>query len=109
RTQLAKLSERGIRGYLMKPVRQDSLEKRIVAVLAGETELAPAPVPVSPAQEPHTGNKLSVLLAEDNPVNALLARELLKRRGHRVELVITGDAAIEACAARRFDLVLMDL
>jgi signal transduction histidine kinase/CheY-like chemotaxis protein len=109
RTQLAILGDRGIRGYLVKPVRQDSLEKRVLAVLAGDTELAPAPVAVKPAYEPHVGGELSVLLAEDNPVNALLARELLKRRGHRVELVITGDAAVEACAARRFDVVLMDL
>ena len=109
RTQLAKLGERGIRGYLMKPVRQDSLEKRIVAVLAGETELTSAPAAAKPSQEAQKGNELSILIAEDNPVNALLARELLKRRGHRVELVITGDAAVEACAAQRFDLVLMDL
>ena len=46
RAKLSVLSEKGIRGYLMKPVRQDSLEKRLVAVLAGETELAaPTPVP----------------------------------------------------------------
>ena len=109
RTQLGLLSERGIRGYLMKPVRQDSLEKRILAALAGETQLAVAPAGPAPAPSPHAGSALSILLAEDNPVNALLARELLKRRGHHVELVITGDAAVEACAARRFDVVLMDL
>src|SRR5579871_2429654 len=70
RTQLAKLGERGIRGYLMKPVRQDSLEKRISAVLAGDTELA-SPVGAMPAHEPHKAGELSILLAEDNPVNAL--------------------------------------
>jgi CheY-like chemotaxis protein len=106
---LETLGERGIRGYLMKPVRQDSLEKRILAVLAGETELAPEPVAPAPAPPAHRASELSILVAEDNPVNALLARELLRRRGHRVDLVITGQAAVEACAAKRFDLVLMDL
>jgi CheY-like chemotaxis protein len=60
-------------------------------------------------KQAQTGSELSILVAEDNPINALLARELLRRRGHRVELVTTGDAAAEACAVRRFDLVLMDL
>jgi len=39
RTRIATLSENGVRAYLMKPVRQDSLEARLLAVLAGETEL----------------------------------------------------------------------
>ncbi|MGY9107053.1 MAG: response regulator, partial [Alphaproteobacteria bacterium] len=45
----------------------------------------------------------------DNPVNALLARELLRRRGHDVEHVTTGCAAVQACANNHFDLVVMDL
>ena len=107
RAKLSVLSEKGIRGYLMKPVRQDSLEKRLVAVLAGETELA-APPPLAPPER-RPGKGLSILLAEDNPVNALLARELLRRRGHSVKEVTTGEAAVAACAAERFDLVIMDL
>jgi CheY-like chemotaxis protein len=107
RAKLSALSEKGIRGYLMKPVRQDSLEKRLAAVLAGETELV-APEPV-PHPERRAGKGLSILLAEDNPVNALLARELLRRRGHVVREVTTGEAAVAACAAERFDLVIMDL
>ena len=107
RSKLSALSEKGIRGYLMKPVRQDSLEKRLAAVLAGESELV-APAPVT-HPERRGGKGLSVLLAEDNPVNALLARELLRRRGHVVREVTTGEAAVVACAAERFDLVLMDL
>jgi CheY-like chemotaxis protein len=107
RTRLATLPEKGIRGYLMKPVRQDSLEKRLTAVLAGETELTPAPV--LPAAERQARHGLLILLAEDNPVNALLARELLRRRGHRVEAVTTGEAAVAACADRHFDVVIMDL
>ena len=107
RTHLPALSEKGIRGYLMKPVRQDSLEKRLAALCEGKTE--PIARPSTSAPEPRRGQGLSILLAEDNPVNALLARELLRRRGHRVEAVTTGQAAVAACAARRFDVVIMDL
>jgi signal transduction histidine kinase/CheY-like chemotaxis protein len=107
RTQIAALPAKGICAYLMKPVRQDSLEKRCLAVLAGETQLTAEP------SHPHTerpaGEGLCILLAEDNPVNALLARELLRRRGHSVEAVTTGEAAVAACANRHFDVVIMDL
>jgi signal transduction histidine kinase/HPt (histidine-containing phosphotransfer) domain-containing protein/ActR/RegA family two-component response regulator len=52
---------------------------------------------------------LSVLVAEDNPVNQQVALGLLRRRGHRVDVVATGRAAVEAVAARSYDVVLMDV
>ena len=51
---------------------------------------------------------LRVLLAEDNAVNALLASVLLKKAGHHVTHVITGQQALDAMALHEFDLVLMD-
>ena len=107
RTRIATLSEKGICAYLMKPVRQDSLEARLLAVLAGDAELDATRHHSS--AEHHRGSGLRILLAEDNPVNALLARELLRRRGHVIEAVTTGEAAVTACANRHFDMVIMDL
>jgi CheY-like chemotaxis protein len=52
---------------------------------------------------------LNVLVAEDNPVNQQVALGLLRRRGHRVDVVATGRAAVEAVAARSYDVVLMDV
>ena len=52
---------------------------------------------------------LHVLLAEDNPVNQLIARLMLQGDGHTVEVVASGDAAVRAWRERAFDLVLMDL
>jgi CheY-like chemotaxis protein len=48
-------------------------------------------------------------LAEDNPVNALVTRELLRRRGHEVHEVVSGEAAIEAMAKTQYDLLLTDI
>ena len=101
------LGEKGIRGYLMKPVRQDSLERRIAQVLSGGRDAEPAIM--APESKNISSAGLSILLAEDNPVNALLASELLRRRGHYVEGVTNGEAAVAACAAKRFDFVVMDL
>ena len=63
------------------------------------------------SQQPETRSTpgLRILLAEDNPVNALLARELLRRRGHNVDQVATGEEAVAACQRARFDVVIMDL
>ena len=55
------------------------------------------------------GASLQVLLAEDNPVNQLVARRLLEREGHAVVVAADGAAAVAAYRRQPFDLVLMDL
>ena len=52
---------------------------------------------------------LSILLAEDNAVNRLLATKLLEKDGHRVVTANDGREALEKLAAERFDVVLMDV
>ena len=54
------------------------------------------------------GGPRRVLLAEDNPVNQLLARRLLEDLGLEVVVVGDGQAALDAVASRQIDLVLMD-
>lgn len=50
-----------------------------------------------------------VLVAEDNPVNQLVAREMLKRLGCTVEVVDHGRAALEKLDQDpRFDLIFLD-
>lgn len=51
---------------------------------------------------------LKILLAEDNPVNQLLARTLLTRRGHQVTVAANGLLAIHEWEVQKFDVVLMD-
>jgi CheY-like chemotaxis protein len=50
-----------------------------------------------------------ILLAEDNPVNALLATSLLKRQGCVIDRAASGEEALEALARAPYDLVLMDV
>ncbi|MFX8373878.1 response regulator, partial [Acinetobacter baumannii] len=50
-----------------------------------------------------------VLLAEDNPVNALLARTHLTQMGCTVERASTGEEAAAAGLTGVHDLILMDL
>ena len=53
--------------------------------------------------------RLSVLVAEDNLINALLIRTLLEREGHQVRHVTTGAAAVSETAVAAFDMVFMDM
>ena len=70
------------------------------AVVDVPIELAPPPLPAALAGR--------VLLAEDNPVNALVAEAVLKRLGLEVTLVEDGAQALDAFATVRPDLVLLD-
>ncbi len=50
-----------------------------------------------------------ILVAEDNPVNQLLARRLLEKRGWRVSTVDNGAAAVNHWREGEIDLILMDI
>jgi CheY-like chemotaxis protein len=67
---------------------------------------------VPPAGVPPKG--IAVLVAEDNEINALLARALLTRLGYRPTIATSGAAAVEAWLSAReagepYGLVLMDV
>ncbi len=74
-------------------------------------------IPYHAAQPPRSDHQpmlpdlppLAVLLAEDNMVNQKVILGLLGKGGHRVSVVGDGRRAVEAAAAARFDVVLMDL
>ncbi len=112
----------GFDSYLIKPVRARSLFDRLLEpgtapALAEAPAPTPAPrpalpVPVEAARgRPMPGRGRRVLLAEDNPINALLATKALERLGATVTLARDGIealAAIEA-APTPFDLALIDI
>jgi signal transduction histidine kinase/CheY-like chemotaxis protein len=50
-----------------------------------------------------------VLIAEDNVVNQRVVATMVKKRGLQVSVVDDGRAAVDAFAAGRFDLLLMDV
>jgi CheY-like chemotaxis protein len=113
RHQLPALQTAGFAGYLVKPIRMASLAAR----LGGEPQdfdrdRAASEPAAAAASAPGTG--LAILVAEDNEINALLARTLLAKLGHRPTVAANGAAAFDAWRAARdagrpFDLVLMDL
>ena len=67
------------------------------------------PEAAPPAEPVAELGPLSILLAEDNPVNQRLAKVLLERRGHRVTLAGNGLEALDWQGRAQFDAVLMDV
>jgi PAS domain S-box-containing protein len=112
RGELGALKDAGFSGYLIKPVRAASLAARLSTndgfEPAGASDVVEAP---SASQ---TGGGLSVLVAEDNEINALLTRALLLKLGHHPTVAANGVAAIDCWLAARagnapYDRILMDL
>ena len=52
---------------------------------------------------------LRILVAEDNALNQEVARGLLSRQGHTVEIAADGRLAVEAVRTKQYDVVLMDV
>ncbi|SHL26318.1 PAS domain-containing hybrid sensor histidine kinase/response regulator [Bradyrhizobium lablabi] len=100
-------------GYLVKPLRAASLAARLTDApdimapgIAGD---APIDTPAAPSRA-----GLSILVAEDNEINALLMRSLLGRLGHHAVITTNGEEALESwlsatSAGSPYDLVLMDI
>ena len=105
----------GFTGYLMKPLRAASLAAQLLPDDISSNEAPLVPVIADEPPPRHDDRRgLSVLVAEDNEINALLVRALLTRLGHDVVITQDGGAAVEAwqfaqAAGTPYDLVLMDL
>lgn len=70
---------------------------------------SPAPVLDSRPSTADGPRALNILVAEDTPASQLVIRTMLEKRGHRVELVDNGEAAIRAAQAGDFDFALLDI
>lgn len=104
----------GVEDYLVRPVRRSSLREMLGlrAQAEGAGSLPPR-VPNDPTRDLAPGRH--VLIAEDNPVNAVLTQCMVRRAGCTATLVETGRAAVAAVRyslegkGPAIDLVLMDV
>lgn len=96
-------------GYLLKPLRRSTLLNHLAA--QDRVALKLTSEKLRKLAKPASAQKgLKLLLAEDNPVNALLARTMLQRSGHEVHVVNNGEAALHALKQLgKFDMVLLDV
>lgn len=89
---------------LIKPVKSADL----LALMARLS--TPAPQNPTPPETRHDlPSSLHILLAEDNPVNQLVASRMLQKRGHTVQIAKDGEQAVNLHTSAEFDLILMDM
>ena len=113
----ARSSSLGIARSLIKPVKQSDLLEAIGEALEAappvETRSGEASMdePVAVERRPQYWGRTArrILLAEDGVINQQVAVRLLEERGHSVEVVNNGRAAVERVAEQPFDVVLMDV
>jgi CheY-like chemotaxis protein len=105
------LRDAGFDAYLVRPLRRASLVRIVDGLITGEA------FRLDPADEKRPAGQLvaapartlSVLVVEDNEINALLLRVIFERLGHRVTESHDGLAALAEAERQDFDLVLLDL
>ena len=101
--------ELGITTQLIKPIKQSDLLNAILACLGSARLDVRIPSAITQDSQNGTGNRLHILVAEDNPVNQRLAVRLLEKRGHTTVLAGDGKEAIAALEKGSYDLILMDV
>ncbi|MEZ6012223.1 MAG: response regulator [Hyphomonas sp.] len=100
RGAIARFKAMGCVGWLVRPLRASSLVERVFVVRSGGL----------PVEEPESLTGAGrVLIADDNPVNAMIARRALESAGFTVTVASTGVEALEAAKSMQPALVLMDL
>jgi len=97
--------EVGIQLYLRKPILRSRLHERLQVFFRKAATTPPAEnASVAVGTRP-----ISVLLAEDNPVNQMVAVKMLERAGHQVEAVADGAQALARYQEKKYDMILMDV
>ncbi len=93
-----------------KPIKQVQLLDTIMEALTGAARFKRALAPrITLDRTLATRIPISILVAEDNPVNRRLAERILEQMGYTVALAENGREAVDLVRAGSFDLVFMDV
>jgi signal transduction histidine kinase/CheY-like chemotaxis protein len=109
RRPLQHLLKAPLTGYLMQPVRCSTLVDQLTSRDSNFIRTAAAQLRTI-ATRARNAVSLNILLADDTPVNTIIARTMLEKAGHRVTAVSSGAAALTAInSAETFDILLLDM
>ena len=103
----ARCRELGVASYVVKPIGQSELLDAVMTALAPTQELESSRNRrVNATPRPHS---LRILVAEDNKVNQVVVRAMLRKRGHNVVVAGDGRQALAMLDTLTVDLVFMDI
>ncbi len=105
----ARCRELGLSAYLPKPVSEGELldAMRRVLHLMGEKKAETGLVTRHVLREERA--TLRILVAEDSPINSMLATRLIQKHGHQFSQASNGQEALEMLKNQSFDCILMDV
>jgi len=92
---------------LHKPLNFNKLQACFLSLLKEADRSTEAPL-ISDKRSNKPASKV-ILLAEDNPVNQDVAKDMLEQLGHQVDIANNGLEAVEMIQNRDYDIVLMDI
>ena len=105
-------------GYLTKPIIHTELHDLLCLLISSsrtsrnsENAQLPGNAPVTRHTVLESRPRLSILVAEDVPINQLIIKTMLVSFGHTVTLVDNGDEAVQAWQSEPggYDLIFMDI
>lgn len=100
RAEMPRFRKLGAAGWLVRPLRAASVVERAgLAISGGQSD----------PEETETIGNGRVLIADDNPINTLIAQRALESSGFTVTVATTGREALDAVEQISPDLILMDL
>ena len=107
----------GFDGFLSKPIRKENLFRRLERLFGmkedegHKSEIERDEIITQYTIKDEMKHSVSILLAEDNPVNQKLAQTMLTKAGYNLELATNGEEVVEkyTTSPEDFDLILMDI
>ena len=104
RSLIPKFREMGCVGYLIRPLRPASVAERVKLAAAGRDIEDP-----TDASAKFVRHGARALIADDNPINALLATSALKAAGFAVDTAGSGVEAVEMATNAPYEVIFMDV
>ncbi|MCB1458518.1 MAG: response regulator [Nitratireductor sp.] len=101
--------------WLNKPCHEQVLRQEVFRLLAldpatpGIDEKPVETLPPTSPEKPNAAMTLDILVAEDNPVNQIVIREILETTSFSFEIIDNGEMAVERWQAVSPRLILMDV
>lgn len=94
--------------FLQKPIKRDRLVVALLRGIDGEDDQLEMSATLD-GRISQSADPLSILVAEDDPVNQKVMLRILERLGHHADVVGTGDSALETLRHTHYDCVILDV